>query len=122
MHGGGRKIEFLAGDDDQALQRSARHGRSGLMHALSHGFAIRMTPADVWKNQERMPMELPVTLQFVPQARGQWDDAILVALAGTDEQLVLGPVDVVDGQGQALTQPEAADVNEFDRRAIAAKA
>ena len=67
-------------------------------------------------------MEGPVFSEFPPQCGGQGHDPILMSLAATDEQLVLWPVDVVNGQGEALAQAESADVDEFDGRAVAAQA
>ena len=77
---------------------------------------------DVGKDEQRMPVKLPVALQFLPQAGGQRHDAILVALAVANEQFVFSALDVVDGQGQALAQAQAAGVDELDGRAIAAQA
>lgn len=45
-----------------------------------------------------------------------------LALAIANEQFVFGALDVVDGQGQAFAQTQAAHVNEFDGGAVAAKA
>ena len=69
-----------------------------------------------------MAMDPPVVLQLAPQAGGQRQDAIPVALAGADEELVLRAVDVVDGQGQAFAQAQAAGVDELEGRAVTAQA
>lgn len=45
-----------------------------------------------------------------------------MSLAGADEEFVLLALDVVDGQSQTFTETQAADVDEFDRSAIAAQA
>lgn len=45
-----------------------------------------------------------------------------MSLAGTDEKFVLLALDVVDGEGQAFAEAQAADVDEFDGGAIAAQA
>ncbi len=44
-----------------------------------------------------------------------------MSLAVANEELVLGPLDVVDGQGQALAQAQAAGVDELDRGPVAPK-
>ena len=90
------------------------------MHALSHGAAV--PPAGVGKEQERMLVHPPVVLELVPHGSRQWQDAILMPLAGTDEKFVLLALDVVDGEGQAFAEAQAADVDEFDGGAIAAQA
>ena len=57
-------------------------------YALSHGAAV--APARVGKEQERMAVNPPVILELTPQGGRQWQDTILMSLAGTDEEFVLG--------------------------------
>ena len=102
MDGSFRQIELLAGDHDEPLQGRARHGRSGLLHALGYNLEIGVATANVGKDEKRMPVKLPVGLKFMPQTGRQRHDAILVAFAVADDQFVLRSLDVVDGQCQAF--------------------
>jgi hypothetical protein len=119
---GGGNVQLLAGDDQQALQGGARHGSGRLVHALGQGLWSVVTATDIGKEEERMSVKDPVALEFAPQAGGQGNDAILVTFAITNEELVLGALDIVDGQSQTLTQSQAAGIDEFERSAIAAQA
>ena len=74
----GGDVELLAGQDEQTLQRGVRHGRGGLAHALGQDFEVVVAAADVGKEEQRVPVKLPVALQFLPQAGGQRHDAILM--------------------------------------------
>ena len=85
MNCGCGNVELFAGDDDEALQRRARHGRGGLDHAPGQSLRGVVAAADVGKDQQRMAVKLPVALQFLPQAGGQRHDAVLMALAVANE-------------------------------------
>jgi hypothetical protein len=91
------------------------------MHAPGQGLGGVLPAADVGKDQERMPVKGPVAPEFVIEAGGQRQDPVLVPLAVADEELVLLSLDVVDREGQALAQAQAADVDEFERGPIAAQ-
>ena len=91
MRGGRREIELLASRDQEPLQRGTRHRRSGLAHAFGHDLRIVVPAADIGKDQERMPVEGPVTAQLLVEGSGQREDPIAMAFAVADEELVLGP-------------------------------
>jgi hypothetical protein len=69
-----------------------------------------------------MAMEEPVAAEVLEETGGQRDDAVLVALALADEQLVLGAAHIVDGQTEAFAQAQATAGDELERGAIAAEA
>ena len=81
-----------------------RQSRQGFCwpHAFSHNLEVCITTTGVGEDEEGMPVNLPVGLQFAPQTGRQRHHAILVALAVADEQFVFGALDIVDGQGQAF--------------------
>jgi hypothetical protein len=64
-------------------------------------------------------MKGPVTAQFLVQTGWERQNPVLVSFAVVNEELVLRPLDVVDGQGQAFVQAQAAGVDQLDRGAIA---
>ena len=92
------------------------------MHTFGQGLRVAVAAADVGEDQQGMLVEDPVALEFLVQAGGQRDDPILVSLAVANEELVLGPFDVVDGQAEAFAKAQAAGVDEFDRGPVAAEA
>lgn len=47
MDRSGGNVELFAGEDEEPLQGAMRHGAAGLVHALSQGFGIMVTAADV---------------------------------------------------------------------------
>ena len=115
-------VQFLTRDDEQSLQRRARHGRSRLMHALGQGLRVVFSSTHVGKDKEWMPVKGPVTAQFLVQARGQRHDPILMSLAIADEEFVLRTLDVVNRQGQAFAQSQPTGVDEFDRSSVTPQA
>ncbi len=123
MDGGVGEVELLAGHDQQALEGRTRHGAGGAVHALGQGVRATVIPtADVGEEQEGVAVEAPVAAQFLAQGGGQGHDAILVSFALANEQFVFLAFDIVDGQPQALAQPQAATVDELERGAVAAEA
>lgn len=110
---------MLASEDEEALQGGVRHGAGGIVHACGQGLRVAIAAADVGEEEQGMLVESPVASQLVVEAGWQRKDAILVALGVADEQLVVGALDVVDGQAEAFTQAQAAGVDELERGAVA---
>jgi len=65
-----------------------------------------------------MLMEGPVAAQFLIEAGGQRHDAILMALALSNEQFVFLATHVVNGQTETLAQAQAAGVDRGQTGAV----
>ena len=114
-------IQLLAGHDQEALQGGMRHGSGSVSHAGGQGFRVAIAATDIGEEKQGMMVKRPVSAQFVIETGGQRKDAILVAFGVADEELVVGALNVVDGEAEALTQAQAAGVDELERGAIAAQ-
>jgi hypothetical protein len=92
-------VELLAGEDQQPLQRGARHGAGRRVHSFGQSLRVVVAATDIWKDQERMLVDSPVAAEFLVHGGGQREDPILMSLAVADEQFVFFAANVVDGQG-----------------------
>ena len=122
MDRSGRDVELFAGEDQKPLQGGAGHAAKWPDACARPGLGGCCRRGRRWERSGADAVEGPVAAQFLVQRGGQRDDAILVAFAVADEELVLGPGDVVNGQGQAFAQAQAATVDELDGSAITAQA
>ena len=82
------------------------------MHAPGSGLRCVFTPSDIGEDQQRVPVKTPVTAQFLIEAGGQRQYPIPMSLAVSNEEFVLVPFNVVNGQSQALTESQSAGVDE----------
>ena len=65
-----------------------------------------------------MAVELPVPAQVLQHGRGDGHHAVAPAFAAPYQELALVPEDVMDGQVQALGQPQPAAIDQFGRGAV----
>lgn len=81
MDGGIGNAKFLAGDDEQSLERGLRHGGGGQTHSgFEFGSLLDTTP-DIGKNQKRMPVESIIGAQILQHVGGDGNHAVLETLA-----------------------------------------
>jgi len=65
-----REVESFASNDQEPLQRGARHRAGGLVHAGRQGLGSVIATAHIGKKQEGMPMKTPVTAKLLPHGSG----------------------------------------------------
>ena len=92
------------------------------MHAGGDGLKVVVTAPDIGEKQERVLVDPPVTAQLVVEGSGQRNNPVLMAFAMADDELVLPAKDVVDGEAEALAEPEAAAIDELEWGAVTAQA
>lgn len=121
MNRGVGNIKLFAGENQEALKRAVRHGRLGGPHPGNEFGAALDPPSSIRENQERVTMDPIISTQILQHIQGKGNDAVLPALALTNDQLLFGAFDVVDGEREALRKSQAAAINQFDGNAIAAQ-
>ena len=121
MHGGVRNAEFLAGQDDQALQGAQRHRGGGPVHAGGKLVGVARPAAGVGKDQHRVAVELPVGTQVLHHLQRERNHAVLVPLAAAHHQLALLAQNVVHRERKAFAETQPRTVDELDRNTVAPK-
>ena len=114
-------VEFLAGENQEALKRAVRHGRSGCVHAGSEFAPILNPPSCVGKNEKGVAVEPVVGPKILQHVVGDGNHSVLESLALSDEEFTFLALDVVNGERKAFGKPQATAINEFDRSAVAAQ-
>ena len=112
------QVEFLAGHDDQALQRANRHRTGGSAHPCGQLVRAARAASGVGEEQHRMPVKGPVTPQVLHHLPRQRHHPVAAALAATHHQLALVALDVVHRQRKAFRKPQPRAVNQLHRRAV----
>ena len=95
-----------------ALQRTQAHRFGCRSHALAHFFGRSATAAHLRKEPHRVAVAAPVLLQLAVHLKAEQRVAILAALALAHDQLVIGPVDIVDRELHALADAQTTGVDQ----------
>ena len=113
------QVEFLAGHDDQALQRANRHRTGGSAHPCGQLVRAARAASGVGEEQHRMPVKGPVTPQVLHHLPRQRHHPVAAALAAPHHQFSLLALDVMHRERKALREPQPRAVDQLHRRAVA---